>query len=153
VSAPFISVLHVDDLGTVDWPAARAHTPMTPGVVVNDTDVIVSLLNPSKVRAAVVPAGTGPVQVSAEFGVFSASCDPYAVVGILYSERVRAQLRPLGTGTSSSRRRIDAEDVLSLVVPKYAASALDEIGRAVREAGSLVAQGRDRLRRQFDELS
>lgn len=146
---PFVSVLHVDELGTIDWHAANHNVPATPGLVVADGDVIVSLLNPAKLRAAVVPAGTGTLQVSAEFGVFRAACDPYAVVGILHAEPVRAQLRPLGTGTSSSRRRIDADDVLSLIVPKLTDAALDELAAAVRDATNRVDEGRDRLVRQF----
>ena len=119
-------MLHVDDLGAVDWHAAHAHTPTTPGWLANPGDVLVSLLNPAKVRAFVVPAGA-PLQASAEFGVFRASADPYAVLGLLYSLAVRAQLRPLGTGKSSSRRRIDPGDVLSLVVPKLSADALSDL--------------------------
>lgn len=150
--SPFVSVLHVDELGTVDWHAARTHAPMTPGRLVDEGDLIVSLLNPSKLRATVIPAGTGPVQVSSEFGVFAAGCDPFAVLGILYSPRVRAQLSPLGRGTSSSRRRIDADDVLSLVVPALSPAALAETGRAIRTAGVLVDEGRLALRRQFEAV-
>jgi hypothetical protein len=146
---PFVSVLHVDELGTVDWHAVVGHTPITPGRLVEPGDVIVSLLNPSKLRAAVIPPAAAPMQVSGEFGVFSADCDPYAVLGILYSPGVRAQLRPLGRGTSSSRRRIDVQDVLSLVVPRLSAESLRELGRSVRDAERLVNQGRESLRRQF----
>ncbi len=151
-TAPFVSVLHVDELGTVDWRGARTHTPATPGLLVDEGDLIISLLNPSKPRAAVIPAGAGTIQVSGEFGVFTANCDPHAVLGVLYSERVRAQLSPLGRGTSSSRRRIDVDDVLSLVVPKISSAALADLGRAVREAGALVAEGRERLWRQFEAV-
>ncbi len=147
---PYVSILHVDDVGTVDWHSAAAHTPITPGLLVGEGDVIVSLLNPSKLRAAVIPAGVASVQVSGEFGVFRAACDPYAVLGILYSQWVRAQLTPLGRGTSSSRRRIDVEDVLSLIVPKLADGPLVELGRAVRDASALVAEGRERLWRLFE---
>jgi hypothetical protein len=146
---PYISVLHVDELGTVDWHAVAEHTPITPGRLVEPGDIIVSLLNPSKLRAAVIPPQAEPMQVSGEFGVFTPTCDPYAVLGILYSRGVRTQLRPLGRGTSSSRRRIDVQDVLSLVVPRLSAESLRDLGRAVRDAETLVDQGRERLRRQF----
>ena len=148
-TVPFISVLHVDDVGTVDWTAARTYAPATPGILADEGDLIVSLLNPSRLRAAVIPKGAGTVQVSAEFGVFRATCDPYAVLGLLYSPLVRAQLAPLGRGTSSSRRRIAAEDVLSLIVPKLSAPALDELGRSVREAATQITAGRDRLHALF----
>ena len=146
---PYISVLHVDELGTVDWHAVAEHTPATPGRLVEPGDIIVSLLNPSKLRAAVIPQSAAPMQVSAEFGVFTTDIDPYAMLGLLYAASVRAQLSPLGRGTSSSRRRIDAEDVLSLVVPKHSADVLRDLGRAVREAEALVNHGRESLRRQF----
>jgi len=140
ISTPYVSVLHIDDLGTVDWTAAAAHTPTTPGILASTGDLIVSLLNPSKLRAAVLPM---PVQASAEFGVFTTDHDPYAVLGLLYSPLVRAQLRPLGTGTSSSRRRIDAEDVLSVIVPAH--PALPQLGQEVREAQQQIAAARARL--------
>jgi hypothetical protein len=86
------------------------------------------------------------VQISAEFGVFRAhGCDPYAVLGLLYTPRVRAQLRPLGTGTSSSRRRIEAADVLALVVPKLDQEALDELARSIRDAQQRIAEARAAL--------
>lgn len=146
VTSPFISVLHVDDLGTVNWPAARAYSPTTPGLLADAGQLIVSLLNPSRLRAAVIPM---PVQISAEFGVFETQIDPYAIVGLLYSPAVRAQLRPLGTGTSSSRRRISAEDVLGLIVPKLESAELDRLGAAVRAAVAQVDAGRADLHALF----
>jgi hypothetical protein len=151
VTTPFVSVLHVDDLGTVDWAAARAYTPTTPGILASPGQLVVSLLNPSRLRAAVIPSGwPGPVQVSAEFGVFATEGDPYAVLGLLYSPRVRAQLRPLGSGTSSSRRRIGADDVLSVIVPRLGPTELAGLGRGVREATEQVDAGRHRLIHLFD---
>jgi N-6 DNA methylase len=142
ITAPFVSVLHVDDLGCVDWPAAAGNVPTTPGLLVEAGQLIVSLLNPARLRAAVLPQ---PAQVSAEFGVFATAGDPYAILGLLYTPAVRAQLRPLGTGTSSSRRRIDAEDVLSLIVPKLDPAALDALARAVREAQQQIGTARAAL--------
>jgi hypothetical protein len=149
VTSPFISVLHVDDLGAIDWPAVHAHAPTTPGVLVEPGQLIVSLLNPSRLRAAVVPT---PAQVSAEFGVFAAlGADPYAVLGLLHLESVRAQLRPLGSGTSSSRRRISAPDVLGVVVPKLGPDELDALGAAVRAGVGQVDAGRATLHALFTE--
>jgi hypothetical protein len=102
----------------------------------------VSLLNPARLRATVLPK---PAQVSAEFGVFAAHGDPYAILGLLYTPAVRAQLRPLGTGTSSSRRRIDVADVLSLIVPKLDPAALDALARAVRNAQRQISTARAAL--------
>jgi hypothetical protein len=149
VFAPYVSVLHIDDYGTVDWPAARTHHPATAGLLTQPGQLIVSLLNPARLRAAVIPDVAPSVQVSAEFGVFTANDDPYAVLGLLLTPPVRAQLRPLGTGTSSSRRRITADDLLTVVVPRLAADELERLGRDVRAAVSQVDIGRDRLRELY----
>ncbi len=151
VTTPFVSVLHIDDLGVVDWHAAHSLQPRTPGVLADPGDLIVSLLNPATLRATVVPPGK-PVQISAEFAVFRATIDPHAVLGLLYSPSARAQLRPLGTGTSSSRRRITPYDVLSLVVPKLAPSTLDELARSVRDAHQAIADARARLHLAYAEV-
>lgn len=151
ITAPFVSVLHIDDLGTIDWTAAARHTPTTTGVMAPPGSLIVSLLNPARLRAAVIPPGAA-IQVSAEFGVFACAGDPHAVLALLYSPDVRAQLRPLGTGTSSSRRRIDAEDVLGLIVPTMDGAALADLGHAVRAAADLVARGRAELARRYDDV-
>lgn len=114
---PFVSVLHVDKLGAVDWYEAAAYTPATPGRVAKRRELIVSQLNPRKLRATVVPDDTAEIICSSEFGIFETSVDPYAVLVLLNDRRVRAQISPLGRGTSSSRRRIDDTDLFSVVVP------------------------------------
>ena len=146
---PYVSVLHIDDLGAVDWRAARDYAPRTPGVLAQPGDLIVSLLNPAHLRATVIPPGA-PVQVSAEFGVFRSTVDPYAVLALLYAPQVRAQLRPLGTGTSSSRRRIGPADVLSLTVPKLDQSIMDDLAATVRAAQQELTAARDRLQVVYD---
>lgn len=152
ISSPYVSVLHIDDLGTVDWVAAHTHTPTTLGVLAPPGSLIVSLLNPSRLRAAVMPEGEDR-QVSSEFGVFECDVDPYAVLALLYSPLVRAQLRPLGTGTSSSRRRIGVEDILSLIVPGATAAQLADLGRVVRASVGQVDAGRAQLHEQYLALA
>lgn len=138
----FVSVLHVDALGVVSWPDAEVYRPTTPGQSAAAGEVLVSLLNPSKLRAAVVPAEREEVLCSAEFGVFKAEIDPYAVLGLLYEPSVQAQLRPLGRGTSSSRRRIGPEDVLNLIVPQHGAAELAKLGARIKTALEQVEKGR-----------
>jgi hypothetical protein len=121
---------------------------VTPGVLAEPGQLIVSLLNPANLRAAVIPPGSA-VQVSAEFGVFHATVDPHAVLALLYSPAVRAQLRPLGTGTSSSRRRISSSDVLAVVVPKLDPSTLDRLAITVRSAQRDLSTARDHLRAAY----
>ncbi len=152
VTTPFVSVLHVDDLGAVDWQAAQEHTPTTRGVMADPGEIIVSLLNPSRLRATVVPPGA-PMQISSEFGVFLSNVDPYAVLGLLYSPPVRAQLHPLGSGTSSSRRRITADDVLRLVVPKLAPSTMDDLAESIRAAHRQLADARACLHHTYSSMT
>lgn len=149
---PFVSVLHIDDLGTVAWHEAGQYTPSTPGILASGGDVIVSLLNPSKLRATVIPEEVELVQVSAEFGVFRPEENPYAILALLYSEDVRMQLRPLGRGTSSSRRRIDQEDVLALQVPLLNSRQMQRINETVSSSLEAIANSRMALSSTFREL-
>ncbi|MFW3171375.1 N-6 DNA methylase [Geodermatophilus sp. CPCC 206100] len=142
---PFVSVLHIDDLGTIDWLAADAYRPVTPGILARGGQLIVSLLNPRVFRAAVVPEDRPVVQCSAEFGVFDTSCDPYGLLALLQSQQARAQLAPLGRGTSSSRRRIDPDDVLTVLVPAMSANQLAVLGQRVRAAQRQLAACRAEL--------
>ena len=128
----FVSVLHVDEIGVIDWAAAERHDPITPGQTAIPGQIIVSLLNPSTFRAAVIPEASGPIQCSTEFGVFDAKIDPHAALVLLQHPMVRAQAAPLGRGSSSSRRRITAEDVLALVVPPFTEEWAAEVGVMVR---------------------
>lgn len=145
----FVSVLHVDALGVVSWPDAEQYEPTTPGQIAHAGEVLVSLLNPSKLRAAVIPQSRERVICSSEFGVFKPHVDPYAVLGLLYHPDVQAQLRPLGRGTSSSRRRISADDVLDLVVPKLDPAELGALGAEVAAAMGKVEEGRSALFRRY----
>lgn len=139
---PFISVLHLDELGNVDWQQALTYRPTTPGVLARGGQVIVSLLNPAKFRAAVIPETFDEVQISAEFGVYDSSINSYAALALLQHPLVRAQIAPMGRGTSSSRRRVDAADVLGLVGPTVDDDWVDKTGRRVHEALEAVAEAR-----------
>lgn len=130
---PFVSVLHLDDLGAVRWHEAEGNMPTTPGQIANPGEIIVSLLNPSKLRATVIPEEFGPVLCSAEFGVFSCLRDPWEVLVLIQDPLVRAQLAPLGRGTSSSRRRIEPSDLLSTLAPPID-EALPSRGARLRDA-------------------
>ena len=97
--------------------------------------MVVSLLNPSKLRATVVPQNYDFVYCSAEFGVFRALLDdPYEVLISLYHPQVRDQLRPLGRGTSSSRRRITEADLLDVLVPRIPPVLHTRKAREMRDA-------------------
>jgi SAM-dependent methyltransferase len=146
---PFVSVLHVDEFGNVDWVDAQSYRPTTPGIVAHAGQILVSLLNPSKFRATVIPDAYAVVQCSAEFGVFDSVIDPYAALALLQHPLVRAQIGPLGRGTSSSRRRIETGDVLRLVAPPYDDDWVDKTGTLVSEALAMTAEARARLRAAY----
>jgi hypothetical protein len=130
---PFVSVLHLDELGAVRWHEAETNLPTTPGKLAKPGDVILSLLNPAKFRATVIPDRYPQVQVSAEFGVFTSKINPYAALALLQHPLVRAQLAPMGRGTSSSRRRVDAEEILEITCPPYNSKWERATGRSVQE--------------------
>lgn len=137
---PFISVLHIDDLGAVAWHEAERYRPSTPGLEALAGDVIFSLLNPRKLRATVIPGDAGPVLCSGEFGVFEPLNDPYEALVLLHHPLVRAQLTPLGRGTSSSRRRITPEDLLDVLVPRISPPHLASLAARTRAALSHLRQ-------------
>ncbi len=139
---PFVSVLHVDAYGSVDWVQVNSYHPVTPGQIAHSNDLIVSLLNPSKLRAAVIPSHIPTVECSSEFGVFSGFKFPYAILALLHDPEVAVQLRPLGAGTSSSRRRISPQDVLDLMVPKLPPHQLAELDLQVREHITTMEESR-----------
>lgn len=142
---PFVSVLHVDALGNVDWRAANNYYPATAGQVAVGGQLLISLLNPSKFRATVVPYEVERVQCSLEFGVFDAKVNPYGLLAILNRDDVRSQLRPLGTGTSSSRRRIRDSDIEDLVIPDLDKQQIDRLGGIVSEAAAAIHSSRSTL--------
>lgn len=133
-TAPFVSVLHIDDLGAIAWHEARGYEPTTAGLEAYPGELIVSLLNPRKLRASVIPDDVGPVFCSSEFGVFQALVDPYEVLALLHHPQARAQLAPLGRGTSSSRRRITPDDLLDVLAPSIPVSELAAHGTALHNA-------------------
>ena len=149
---PFVSVLHVDDLGVVCWHQAIGYRPSTPGQIAQSGEILVSMLNPSKLRATVVPTRYPAVLCSSEFGIFASEADPWEVLVLLHDERVRRQLAPLGRGTSSSRRRIDAQDLLDLYAPAVVANELAERAAILRSSLDLIAESTLRLARCYGSL-
>lgn len=149
-AGPFVSILHVDELGVVDWVKAEKYEPLTPGIRAEAGQLIVSLINPSKLRATVVPDRYEAIWCSAEFGVFESSLNVYGVLRLLYEARVRAQLAPLGRGTSSSRRRIRSRDVLELIVPNRDDGSFGDSGDRLRRLMEDAVLSRTRLARELE---
>lgn len=146
---PFVSVLHVDHYGATDWVEASTYAPTTPGQKAYPGEVIISLLNPSKLRATVIPERFEYVHCSSEFGVLRGSPYPYAVLAMLYDPKVAAQLRPLGSGTSSSRRRVSIDDVLGLAIPSLSEDAMQELNERVKKSMLALDASREELARSY----
>jgi type I restriction enzyme M protein len=137
---PFVSILHVDEFGAIAWHHARQYRPTTPGRTAREGQLLVSLLNPKKLRTTVIPAQES-VLCSAEFGIFD-TADPWAIAVLLNDPRVRAQLSPLGRGTSSSRRRIDYRELFEVAVPPITAEVRRR-GRGLEEAHRTLRSGEE----------
>jgi hypothetical protein len=101
-------------------------------------EILVSLLNPGKLRACVVPEDYVEILCSSEFGIFKADSDPWEALVLLHDERVKLQLAPLGRGTSSSRRRIEPQDLLNLHAPFVEPDELAKRSAAVRASLDLI---------------
>lgn len=146
---PFVSVLHIDAYGAVDWGKVESYRPVTPGQIAKSNDLIISLLNPAKLRAAVIPEEFPVVECSAEFGVFRGFEFPYAMLALLHDPFVAVQLRPLGVGTSSSRRRISSQDVLELAIPKLSFAEMQQLNEQVKKQIQRLERSRISLHELF----
>lgn len=138
---PFVSVLHIDQLGSVAWDQATNYRPTTPGRLAYPGELLFSLLNPRHLRTTVIPHEYEAVMCSSEFGIFEALRDPYEALVLLHHPDVHAQLMPLGRGTSSSRRRIDAVDLLDLYVPSVDEKRLEILAADLRAALDSLRRG------------
>src|SRR5205823_8243415 len=116
-------------------------------------DLIFALLNPRKLRATVIPADVGRVLCSSEFGVFEAiGCDPYEPLVLLHHPLVRAQLAPLGRGTSSSRRRIGPNDLLEVLAPRLSRDDLAALARKLESALTQLREASTAVSRVYDSV-
>jgi hypothetical protein len=115
-----ISVLDIDATGLIDVVAASRNRPVTAGIACEPGDVLVSCINPSIWRVAVVPRLEGiSWSCSVELLVLRARAgrDPWALGLALHHGSVISAVRALAGGTSSSRQRVEKERVLDALVP------------------------------------
>jgi type I restriction enzyme M protein len=139
----FISVLHIDEHATIDWVAAASHRPQTAGTQCRPGDVIFSCINPRKSRVAVIPEDVaGEVLCSTEFAVLrpKPGINPYLLVLALRTDLVRRQIVPLARGTSSSRRRVNPRDLLSIYVPYLEEERQMTLAEQFRRATEMTRQ-------------
>lgn len=117
-SSYFVSVLHVDNKGYLDRGAASEYYPESPGREAKPADILVSCINPAANRIAVCDEMNGSIACSPEFAILeSKDLPPHYLAFVLRSDLVYRQMIHLGKGTSSSRRRIDEEELLELEIP------------------------------------
>lgn len=136
-TAYFISVLHVDERSNIDWIDAATYVPTSKGIYCQPNDIIFSCLNPAKLRVAVIPEDIkGEILCSMEFAVIRPKSgeDPYFIAMALKTQLSQRQILPLARGTSSSRRRVREQDLLTIVLPYPDTSTRISIASQFRES-------------------
>jgi predicted RNA methylase len=120
-----ISILDIDDTGMIDVVAASRNAPVG--------DILISCINPRIWRCAVVPDVFGNCTCSPEFLVVrpNVGIDPWELWLSLCHPSFSKVI--VGTGTSSSRQRVEKARVMTVRVPKlrFAHGAVAEL-RAYR---------------------
>jgi type I restriction enzyme, S subunit len=138
----FISILHVDAKGNVDLAEARLHKPESKGIVCEDGDVLISCINPKENRVAVFRSHESAA-CSLEFSLFRPNkFHPDYVSSFLRSSYGLRQMIHLGRGTSSSRRRIDEAELMSVLILDLEEDTQNCIGEISQTAGQLDEQQR-----------
>jgi len=114
----FVSILHVNNKGYIDLHSAKHNYPESPGRVCFRDDLLISCINPAANRIAVYSGKELNSGCSTEFSIINTKkIDPYYLAYVLRTEIGLCQLIHLGRGTSSSRRRVDEEELLNVQVP------------------------------------
>jgi type I restriction-modification system DNA methylase subunit len=131
-----ISVLHVREDGCIDLKAVDNYRPTTPGIRCRTGDVLLSKINPRIPRICVVPETPWQLGCSTEFAVMRTGdrISRWALLLLLRSGAVQAQIRTLTSGTSSSHNRIKDRDLATIIipVPKPNTSAAKELAHAAK---------------------
>lgn len=156
----FISVLHIIGDGMLDIAAIQSYRPVTPGLPVQPSEVLLSRINPRIPRVAVVPDLGKTLLCSSEFEVLTplASLSPFDLAFVLLSPVVQEQIQSLTAGTSASHSRVRSQDIRSLLVPdldglKDDAGRTSEVLRDYEESCELITASLMRIsraRRQAD---
>jgi len=114
-----ISILDVDETGLINIIAAAENNPVTRGLSCKPGDIIVSCINPKIWRVAFVPNVEGRWTCSPEFLVLRPKLADQAwpVYFSLHLGSVIGRVQSMAGGTSSSRQRVEKEQLLHLDVP------------------------------------
>ena len=135
----YISVLHVEDGGFVDMPAAATHKPDSDGRVCQSGDILLSGINPAANRVGVCDGSSETTVCSPEFSILVArnGIDPHYLAFALRSAPCLRQLVHLGQGTSSSRRRVEETELENVWVP--VTKEQESIGELLAERQACVS--------------
>ncbi len=114
-----ISVLDVDETGLINIIAAAENKPVTRGLSCKPGDIIVSCINPKIWRVALIPDVEGRWTCSPEFLVLRPKSEDLAwpIYFSLHLGSVIGHVQSMAGGTSSSRQRVEKEQLLRLDVP------------------------------------
>jgi hypothetical protein len=123
-----VSVLDIDETGLIDVVSASRNQPVTPPLVCQPRDILISCINPRIWRVAVVPKMEGVVWTcSTELLVLrpKGGHDPWPIALGLHHGTVIAAVQSMAGGTSSSRQRVEKERVLDVEVPIHPDGSTD----------------------------
>jgi len=114
-----ISVLDVDETGLINIIGAAENTPVTRGLSCKPGDIIVSCINPKIWRVAFIPNLEGRWTCSPEFLVLrpKSADQAWPIYFSLHLGSVIGRVQSMAGGTSSSRQRVEKEQLLHLDVP------------------------------------
>jgi hypothetical protein len=142
-----IGVLDVDPSGGIAWNHAASTRYDGSGVAVESGDLLYSCLNPKEARACVLPKnGDGRMIASLEFSVLrpTSAYDsyPYLLAAMLRSPWVRVQSSFMTRSSSLSRRRLQEDDLLKVLIPWCE----DDVELLNRRMGIATGAGEEAIR-------
>ena len=133
----YISVLHIIGEGILDIASLNDYRPITPGIPVNPSEILLSRINPRIPRILVVPDLDSSMLCSSEFEILNPKkgLNPYLVAYLLRTEYVQQQISALTAGTSSSHSRVKSEKLYAILIPfpKHGSAAFSDLADIVSE--------------------
>ena len=142
-----ISVLDVDETGLIDVISCRRNDPASRVLACNPGDVLLSCINPRIWRVTVVPNLEGKWTCSSEFLVLRPrhEASSWELSMRLHHHAFRTVVQAMAGGTSSSRQRVNKDEVPLVAVPRIPLSKAEIKGHGeARESyySSRLAEGR-----------